>query len=196
MGRSSLTLLCLGILLVLGSLQEQISPAQDFPYSVPQAPEFDSEGNHIETGGADTYTPRKRSKRRLEPAAPDPEIDARGARPYVSDESQSETSPPQPSTPPAGYGPPPAQSSPGNHRQSPGRNSHIASVPVQQPPLTTQQRPDCSRYPMMIAQARSEPEMQMAARMYLTCLLKSGWNIEQARNHVITTIESTYRIAR
>jgi len=59
-----------------------------------------------------------------------------------------------------------------------------------------QDRPDCSQFPMMIARARSEPEMQMTARQYLTCLLKIGWNMEQARAQVISTIESTYRLAR
>jgi hypothetical protein len=38
--------------------------------------------------------------------------------------------------------------------------------------------------------------MREVSKQYLTCLLMNGWNIEQARNQVIATIESTYRLAR
>ena len=80
--------------------------------------------------------------------------------------------------------------------QAPPPRTPAPSAPPQQPVTANQGRPDCSSYPMMIAQARSETEMRAVAQMYLTCLLKSGWNMEQARSHVITTIESTYRLAR
>jgi len=48
---------------------------------------------------------------------------------------------------------------------------------------------------MLIAQARSEEEMRYQARMYLTCLMHSGLSADQARKHVISTIEMS-RLAR
>jgi hypothetical protein len=50
--------------------------------------------------------------------------------------------------------------------------------------------PDCSNYPMMLARARNKPEMQSIARHFLTCLLQSGWTMDSARKHVISTIET------
>ncbi len=48
----------------------------------------------------------------------------------------------------------------------------------------------------MIAQARSQAEMQMTARQFLTCLMQSGWNPDQAKQHVISVIESSSRTSR
>jgi hypothetical protein len=188
MMRSHRILLCLGILLLLGCFQDDAVHSQDFPYVVPQAPEFDGQGSQVDSLSAYPDAPRKRSKRRADSYSSNGQTDVRSIRPYVPQETQapatSVRAPNGPVSAPAqGYGSPPPQTAP------------IAAVPSQ-PPAQAQQRPDCSRFPMMIAQARSEQEMQNAARMYLTCLLHSGWSMEQARQHVITTVEATYRAAR
>jgi len=49
---------------------------------------------------------------------------------------------------------------------------------------------------MLIAQARSEEEMRNAARQYLTCLMQNGWDMETARKHVISVIETSYTYMR
>ncbi len=188
----SLTLFCLGCFLIIGIFQEPRSLAQDFPYSVPQAPEFDRRGNHIESGpeSEDNYAPPKRSRHHSRHRSHDDQADLRSVRPYAPNGPQPMAAPPQPhpAVPPTSYA----------ARQAP-QPRQIQTPPPQsapQPPPTPQGRPDCSRYPMMIAQARSEGEMRAVAQMYLSCLLKSGWNMEQARNHVIMTIETTYRAGR
>jgi len=195
MKTSGLIFPCLGLVLIIGMFQEPCLLAQDFPYSVPQAPEFDRQGNHVESAPTDPYVPRKRSKRHSE--YPRNQADLRAVRPYVPNGSEPMAAPPQPrhEAPQTGYAARPAQTHP-NHVQPTSPPPSVTSAPARQVPAAAQGRPDCSRYPMMIAQARSEPEMRALAQMYLTCLLKSGWNMEQARNHVIMTIESTYRLAR
>jgi hypothetical protein len=55
---------------------------------------------------------------------------------------------------------------------------------------------DCSRFPQLIAQAPNQAEMQLVAREYLTCLLKTGWNMDMARNQVINTIQTAYKLTR
>jgi hypothetical protein len=199
-------------LFVIGLLPELNLLAQDFPYSVPQAPEFDDRGNHVEPDPADTYAPRKRSKRRSENAQPDNQTDLRTVRPYASNGPQSAMTPPKPrpEVPITGYAARPARNEPGyDFQPAPTRPPAasappssvsapppVAAAPPQRPIAATQGRPDCSRFPMIIAQARSEAEMRATAQMYLTCLLKNGWNMDQARNHVIMTIETTFRAAR
>ncbi len=64
------------------------------------------------------------------------------------------------------------------------------------PPGQVQQRPDCTRYTMIIAHASSQQEMREAAREYLTCLLQSGWDMETARKQVISVIETSYTYMR
>ncbi|MBI5251238.1 MAG: hypothetical protein HY912_17250 [Desulfomonile tiedjei] len=183
--------------------------AQDFPYSVPQAPEFDDRGNP--SGTSPGVAPDRASVKR--PHYPRTEveeekIDYRSVRPYAPQDGQyppparsqrqevaspvQRNSIPRPdnygSTQDAGsvrvnpeaYGPPPVR-------------TRAAARPAQPQP---EERPDCSVYPMIIAQSKSEVEMQMASRRYLTCLLQNGWNMEQARMHVISTIENTYRLTR
>jgi len=204
MMRSHRILLCLGILLLLGCFQDDAVHSQDFPYVVPQAPEFDGEGSQVDSQPGYPDVPRKRSKRRADSYSSNGQTDVRSIRPYVPQETQVPAavvrSPNEPmSTPGQGYGTPSARSpmsTPGQgYGSPPTQTPPVASVPSQSP-AQSQQRPDCSRYPMMIAQARSEQEMQNAARMYLTCLLQSGWSMEQARQHVITTVETTYRAGR
>lgn len=185
-------------LFIVGLLPESNLLAQDFPYSVPQAPEFDDRGNQIEPELADTYAPRKRSKRRSEYTQPDNQTNLRTERPYTPNGPQSAMAPPKPRPegPSTGYAARPARNEPGHNFQQAPPPPPVASAPPQQPTAATQGRPDCSRFPIMIAQARSEAEMRATAQMYLTCLLKSGWNMDQARNHVIMTIETTFRAAR
>jgi hypothetical protein len=192
-------------LFIVGLLPESNLLAQDFPYSVPKAPEFDDRGNQIEPEPADAYAPRKRSKRRVEYAEQENQTDLRAVRPYTPNGSQSAMAPPKPHPggPATGYAARPARNEPGYDFQPappppPAASGPppVASAPPQQPVATTQGRLDCSRFPIMIAQARSEAEMRATAQMYLTCLLKSGWNMDQARNHVIMTIETTFRAAR
>ncbi len=192
MKRSCLIFFCLGISIIIGVFQEPSLLAQDFPYSVPQAPEFDRRGNHIESEPADNYAPRKRSKRHWGRTEPGNETDLHSVRPYAPSGPQPMVAPPQPhpAVPPAGYEERSAPTPPPHQIQTPPQPS------PQQAPPSIQGRPDCSRYPMMIARASSEAEMRGAAQMYLTCLLKNGWSMDQARNHVIMTIESTYRLAR
>ena len=187
----SLILSCLGFLLIIGVFQEKRSLAQDFPYSVPQAPEFDRRGNHVESEPADNYAPRTRSRRQAEHHLSGNGEDLRSVRRYAPNGSQPMAAPPsQPAVPPAGYAARPAPAPPPQQIQTPPPPA------AQYPPAANQGRPDCSGYPMMIAQARSEAEMRGVAQMYLTCLLKSGWTIDQAKNHVIMTIETTYRAGR
>jgi hypothetical protein len=176
-------LLCLGFLLLAASFQSGADHSQDFPYAVPQAPEFDGRGNQIDAQPGYSEGARKRSRHRPDYYSPNDQADFRSVRPYNPQESPVPAAAVRPSIPPQGYESPPPQSAP------------VASIP-QQPPAAAQQRPDCSRYPIMIAQARSEQEMQTAARMFLTCLLQTGWNMDQAKAQVIRTIETTYRMAR
>ncbi len=81
-------------LFFIGLLSELNLLAQDFPYSVPQAPEFDDRGNHIEPEPADTYAPRKRSKRRSEYIEQDNQTDLRSVRPYAPNGPKSAVAPP------------------------------------------------------------------------------------------------------
>ncbi len=172
-----------GSLFLAGAFVSQCVVAQDFPYSVPQAPEFDHRGNYVESGSTDApdaeYRPRSRRTPRQNENAPR----YGDVKPYSPQDA-----PAPPSRRPA----PRAQ----NYTPAPPGPPTMASNTPSAPPPQMQQRPDCSQYPMMIARAQSEPDMQMIARQYLSCLLKSGWAMDRAREHVINTIESTYRLAR
>ncbi len=183
--------------------------AQDFPYSVPQAPEFDDRGN---PGAAYSSGTPDRAARRDNYPRQQPEeekVDYRSVRPYVPEEGQYQP----PARVPRQDGASPAQrnASPRYNNYAPPQNTGPAPVvnpeaygpaPVRTPavarpaPPQPQERSDCTVYPMIIAQSKSEPEMQMAAKRYLGCLVQNGWNMEQARMHVISTIESTYRLTR
>lgn len=175
----------LGLMIGCALIGASWTGAQDFPYMVPQAPEFDESGNALLPGQPEAVEPssRKRSRTRVDQPQPGPRTDYRTARPYVPQD-------PPAMEPPAGRGGMgiPAPTRPPNGPPPRGY--------TQPPSGPVQGLPDCSQFPMMIARSRSEPEMQAVARQYLTCLLKSGWNMEQARNQVIATIESTYKLAR
>ncbi len=171
-----------GVLVLAWAFVSQSVVAQDFPYSVPQAPEFDNRGNYVEPGSTEAPDSARPSRSRQYPRLNENGLRYGEVKPYASQDG-----PPPHShrrAPRAqGYMPPP-----------PGPPTMASNPPPQSPQM--QERPDCSQYPMMIARAQSEPDMQMIARQYLTCLLKSGWTMDQARLHVINTIESAYRLAR
>ncbi|MGB6065865.1 MAG: hypothetical protein WBG50_13760 [Desulfomonilaceae bacterium] len=171
-------------LFLAGTLVAQVVIAQDFPYSVPKAPEFDNRGNQPGTGSTEAPDSRHHRHSRRYPQQNGNNLRYESARPYVP-----ENAPPAPTRRRSSR-------SHGYYRR-PGPPA-MASQPSYQapPPPQVQERPDCSRYPMMIAQARNEPEMRNTARQYLTCLLKNGWQMDQARQQVISTIESTYRFTR
>jgi len=180
--------------------------AQDFPYSVPQAPEFDDRGN---TTAAPSYATQDGSelKRQLRRQEED-KTDYRTVRPYMPQDGEEQpvgrrqrqeiAAPNQRLVAPKteNYRPPQdnpsVQVNPEAYNQTPVRTPAVA----RQAPAKAEERLDCTMFPMIIAQSRSDPEMQNAARHYLTCLLKSGWNMEQARAQVISTIESTYKLTR
>lgn len=66
------------------------------------------------------------------------------------------------------------------------------NVPEQEP----QGPPDCTQFPGLIASAQAPNQLQWYARQYLTCLLKRGWGMPQARQEVIRIIEASQRGAR
>jgi len=198
--KSGLWLLVL-VLLAMGASGIDLY-AQQFPYSVPQAPEFNPSGESV------APTPARRPAQTrphpsvsenyeqqpsvplVSPGFPTAPRSPRGPRgpqaeaptPYVQPERPLNSGAPQrPGPMPQPVGP--ASGMPG------------ASSPPQGP-TQGQPQPDCSGYPMMIANATSEGEMRAAAKEFLTCLLYSGWQIEQAKQHVISTIESTRALRR
>jgi hypothetical protein len=180
--RLGMIVLLTGILFLAGAFVSQSVVAQDFPYSVPQAPEFDHRGNYVEPGSIDETDGGHRRRSRAYSRSNGNELRYGEAKPYAADAPPVRSRRHAPRV--RGYVPPP-----------PGPPTVASNLPSAPPPQM-QQRPDCSQYPMMIARAQNEPAMQMIARQYLTCLLKSGWTMDQARQHVINTIESTYRLAR
>ncbi len=95
-----------------------------------------------------------------------------------------------PRAPRAASAPPPPLAGRGP-RRSPA-SAPPPNVPVQQP----QGPPDCSQFPGLIASAQAPNQMQWYARQYLTCLLKRGWGMPQAKQEVIRIIEASRRRAR
>jgi hypothetical protein len=182
MGRCIVSSLFLGVLLMMGLGSFQTVLSQDFPYAVPQAPEFDDRGNATESRDMEPPAPRSRSKRHSSIQGSDPNMDYRTVRPYSPPPGPQQISvPAAPSVGPIPYRP--------SAQVPSGRSPEPATVAPQPP--QAQMMPDCTHFPQIIAQAPSEPEMRIAAQEYLTCLMHSGWNMEQARKHVIATIETT-----
>ncbi len=170
-----------GLLLITAGVFCGEAFCQSFPYSVPQAPEFDSYGNSRGLDRQEGPPPAKHPPRRSSGPVSEKKHNYREVRPYA----------PQPAEAP--LPPPPRPAVPGRYAPTPPPNT--ASGPPMGPPQA-QERPDCSQYPMLIANAQSQQEMQMTARLYLTCLMKNGWGQDQAKQHVIATIESTQRAGR
>jgi hypothetical protein len=203
MNRLGMVFVFVGLFALWGGVACRGAVAQEFPYAVPQAPEFDSNGSPVDSSQSEPAPPPAPRKRSPHPyqspeqtgvdpraARPNPQaspswgkhrqresaVDYRAVRPYVSPEAPPPRRVRQPPAPAQAY-PPPGVPGPA-----------MASTP---PQAQMQGVPDCSQYPMMIAQAQSEPERQMVARQFLTCLLRSGWTMEQAKNHVISTYETS-----
>jgi hypothetical protein len=202
MVRAYLFVFTLGIILTMAG----VAAAQDFPYSVPQAPEFDNNGS----GSANLSGQQDRpSKRPYYPQREEEKVDYRSVRPYAPQDGQYQ--PPAQAPRQELASPAHRNVAPAPNNQAPSRDYGRAPVvnpeayeprPVRTPatarPAQPQpnERPDCTMYPMIIAQSRSEQEMQMAAKRYLGCLMENGWAMEQARMHVISTIENTYKLTR
>ncbi|MBI5569952.1 MAG: hypothetical protein HY914_08415 [Desulfomonile tiedjei] len=187
MMRSCLWYVLAGLLMLVTQGVYQAAYSQDFPYQVPQAPEFDRQGNTAELSQQDP-PPSTWNRTAPRPLTSPPQ----------SVEPRSETGQPKPrvqrTLPRASYAPtaPEPRSLPVPHPrvQGPPKPSSPQQANVQ-----PQGPPDCSQFPMLIAQARSEEDMRFQARMYLTCLIHSGLPEDQARKHVISTIEMS-RLAR
>lgn len=198
--RSTTLYFLAGFLAVLMTGQYDGAACQDFPYSVPQAPEFDGRGAYIRTPEqGESPAPRRAYRQAPSTDSNENGVSYRTERPYVPEENVPEAPAPTPRSvartqplpprapeaapPMPGYGPPPSQTPP-----------PMSSLPQQLPQI--QSGPDCSQFPMLIARSQSDAEMQFTARRYLTCLMQNGWNAEQAKQHVIKTIESTYAARR
>jgi len=173
---------------------------QDFPYLAPQAPEFDVRGNLIPSSPSETRGTNYNRQSEKNIFSNNQPLDSNYIKP--------------------GKAPFAAPSAPGldnfqNQPLSDGRASNASAPPAQRNPVrqerqsspgiqsSVEQGPsggkavsDCSLFPVMIAQARSQAEMQMTARQFLTCLMQSGWNADQAKQHVISVIESSSRASR
>lgn len=182
------TLFICGILVLISQVLASTVSAQGFPYNgptAPVAPEFDERGNPVQPGYESPGPPKRRSNAAGSRGTGEAPADYRAVRPYVQRPSSQ------------GRIVAPANPQPPQYQPPPGGPTPVAATPSQpmgpnQPGSTFRERPDCSAYPMMIAQARSQGEMQGLAKEYLTCLIGNGWDMEQAKKQVITTIETTY----
>lgn len=192
----------IGIATLFISIPAQLD-AQEFPYVAPSAPEFDGRGNLLR----EASRPNPRLSSNPQSTVPSKAPVRLEAPTSINSTGASSSSPPKPVVAPQipGYGGPqdstsrpPRQASFPQYpdsRQTATGSAPLASKPTQSLPKPAQ-GVDCSQFPMLIANSRSEAEMQVTARRYLTCLIQNGWNMDQARQHVISTIESTYRLAR
>jgi|GEM_PF-1167205 len=199
-----------GGVLVLATIMVSSALCQDFPYLVPEAPEFDSAGNLMRSA-----TPSKAQRPRVETGA-------RTEAPYtaptfanppktqVSGEDQRFRSERReaPRTSyyngatreavPAAVAPAPRQApaprSQPNPNQVPHPQNAVGGYGPGQPPA--QQRPDCSEYIQRMTYARSEAEMQTAARYYLGCLMQTGLDQQSATRHVSSMVDSWYSANR
>jgi hypothetical protein len=193
---------------LVGALVVPEAFSQDFPYLVPQAPEFSSSGRMVKSGNS-TFRPKSES-RPAEPAvrqesyngSPEPARAPTGVRAsreapkaptfgrYPSRRTSRKHNQPKTQYPPQ------AQVQPRSRPHGPTARRRSVVASAQKPaPAQIQRRPDCSQFPMVIANARSQPEMRLAARRYLTCLIQNGWSQDAARKHVISVIE-TSRLTR
>lgn len=183
MTRSAVALAASGVILVAGSAFPQDVSAQTFPYQVPEAPEFNSRGNYKKPSAKKRRASTSRSR-----STPSRGYGYQSRQPYS----------PQPG-PRAAVPRSPVQQAPAARARpyapAPGRTSPAATAPGPVPGQI-QPRPDCSQYPIMLSQARSQGEMRMVARQYLTCLMKNGWSLELARKHVISLIQTQTPYAR
>ncbi|MEJ2717095.1 MAG: hypothetical protein P8182_08135, partial [Deltaproteobacteria bacterium] len=211
-------LAAVSVLCIWGAVLIPNSLAQEFPYLAPEAPEFDQQGAYVGSGPVEKpetrapapaeVTPRAKPRRNkragtIQPVPPRgsaagpigrsaPKAPTFGSRARSAPHRNTYRRSPTPRYAPRRRAPtrqPPRQYA--GPRHSPPMASRPGAAPG-----AVQQAPDCTQYPMMIAQARSEGEMRMAARQYLTCLLRNGWSLAQAKKHVISVIETSYRYIR
>ena len=162
--RYGIVAVVVGLIFLVAGIVCPSAFSQDFPYAVPQAPEFDSRGKHVK--------PRTRTRRSGYKA------------PRVGTGYRAVRHKPQPIVRPRG----PVQA---RSTQRVAGPTTIANMPSGAQALA-QPRPNCTQYPMKIARSKTQAEMQMNARLYLTCLLKNGWNMQAAKNQVITTIQGVF----
>lgn len=167
---------------------------QNFPFMVPEAPEFDSPDS-MEKPPSSSRPIDQNKPLRSNPGNLKPQFEVGSMMPSnvpeapVSNNDYSASYRPGPVRTPAAetQQAPPAMAQP----QKP-----VASIPPQGSATGMRPQTDCSEFPMLIARSKSDMEMQMTSRHYLTCLMQGGWSMEQARDQVIRTIETAYRPGR
>ncbi len=192
--RSYCRILILIFVALLGFSAFDCVEPQDFPYLAPVAPEF--EGGVPQLRGPSKSQPQSGSGPKIAPVTAETMKNFGFGPPTETDQDQVVSNPPSPSN----YPTPPTNWSDRNH--APSRSNvrreppPVAGPTRQNGPIQQPQRVDCSQYPGLIANARSEAEMQITARYYLTCLLQQGWIMENARTQVIQTIEAAVRSNR
>ncbi|MFH0824021.1 MAG: hypothetical protein V2B18_14820 [Pseudomonadota bacterium] len=194
------------------------STAQEFPYLAPSAPEFDENGRHVNAKAEAAPSQRAQAGGPPPPAAQAPTARAGTSNPAIVPVT-SDGRPKPPDAPGFEAGMPKSDlpsstrrastyaartqspnysrtprptATPAAVAPSPGSAANSGPAAAQQP----QAKPDCSTFPVRLAGVKSEAEMQAVSREFLTCLLQTGWNMEQAREYVIRTIESTFGVAQ
>lgn len=197
------------IIIMVGHVTPVALYAQEFPYQAPDAPEFDSRGNYLGAAAAERNSSRGKERDRPPVSR---ESSVAGTYPQQQSERAQQDylmapGPLEAPKAPVQYGTPenPSRSF-GNF--VPGQQP--AYKPTSKPPpqvaatsrvippsaQSANVRQDCSQFPLLIAAARSESEMQFTARRYLTCLIENGMNMDEARQFVINAIESSFRVSR
>ncbi len=92
MMRLGIIVILAGTLFLAGAFVSQSVVAQDFPYSVPQAPEFDNRGNHVEADSTEEPDAGHRRRSRPYPRVNENELRYGDVKPYTSQDA-----PPAPS---------------------------------------------------------------------------------------------------
>jgi hypothetical protein len=193
---------------LVGALVVPEAFSQDFPYLVPQAPEFSSSGRMVKSGNS-TFRPKPEShpaepavRQESENASPEPapastgvSVSRRAPKAPTFGRYSSRRVSRKRSQPKTQYPPQPQVKLRSRPRGPTAQRPSVVASAQKPAPAQIQRRPDCSQYPMVIANARSQAEMRMAARRYLTCLIQNGWSQAAARKHVISVIE-TSRLTR
>ncbi len=182
------------LVLIAMILSAGICLGQDFPYMVPEAPEFESSGGLVKPPSSATQSEQKKPFR-SNAGVFRPQMESGAINPSQVPEAPISSD----NNVPAKPGPvraPAVVSQPAPPVMSPPAQGPVASAPPAGVGVGARPRSDCSEFPMMIARSRSDAEMQMTARHYLTCLMQGGWSMEQAREQVIRTIETAYRPSR
>ena len=190
----SIRLLTVLLFFLMLGISEDRCAAQDFPYMVPEAPEFDSTGS---VGKTPTASPPVEQKKPVQsnPGVFKPKLETGAMIPTQVPEAPLSNNEYYPQPPRSGpVRGPSVESPPVSPSAQPQRP--VASVPQRGPGAGTHPQSDCSEFPMLIARSKSDTEMQMTARHYLTCLIQGGWTMDQAREQVIRTIETAYRPGR